>query len=73
MNKFNGDVLRVRRIRPAPKGEQPATLKEPLGHFTARLCQATSFHSEKGVEHSIACKQSLLNLCGEFEGRHDTS
>ena len=70
MHEFHRDVLRVRRVRPAPEGQQAAAAEKTLGHFTARFRHAARFQVEKQLERFIACQQSLFDLRRQCKTRH---
>ena len=61
MHKFDGNVLRIGGVRPAPKSQQPASRKKALRHFAASFCQPGRFAREKTLEQSITRQQPLLD------------
>jgi hypothetical protein len=43
MNELDSDVLRVCCVRPATAGQEAATPRESVGHFSAGECQVFGF------------------------------
>jgi hypothetical protein len=66
VDELDRDMLRVGRVRSATEGEQPAASKEALGHFAARLGQASGLSLEEQIEDRIPGNEGVLDPGGEM-------